>query len=80
MSTLSVVEAAVRMKTCTKTIYRMIDAGQLPAAKLGKGYVLLESDVMKYIEEQVFAQTEARQMVPTTKKKRVRRRVGSCSA
>ena len=80
MSTLSVAEVAARMKTCTKTIYRMIDAGQLPAARIGKAFVILESDVTKYIEEQVFAQTEARQMVPTTKKKRVRRRAGSCSA
>ena len=80
MSTLSVAEAAARMKSSQKTIYRLIDACQLPAARIGKSYVILESDVTKYIEEQVFAQTEARQMVPTTKKKRVRRRANSCSA
>ncbi len=74
MSTLSVSEAATRLNVCTKTVLRLIDECKLPAAKIGKGYVLLESDVMNYITQEVVAQTEARQANPTIRPRRVRRR------
>lgn len=80
MSTLSVSEAATRLNVCTKTVLRLIDECKLPAAKIGKGYVLLESDVMNYITQEVVAQTEARQANPTIRPRRVRRRTGSGSA
>ena len=80
MATLTVAQAAERMNVCTKTVLRLIDDCKLPAAKLGKGYVLLESDVMNFITQQVVAQTEARQANPTIRPRRVRRRTGSGSA
>lgn len=81
MGTLTVVQAAERMNTCTRTVLRYIDQCKLPAAKIGKGYVLLEEDVMNFITAEVVAQTEDRQAQPfTIKKRRVRKRAGSSSA
>lgn len=77
MGTLSVAQAAGLMCTCTRTVLRYISDCKLPAAKLGRGYVLLEEDVMNFITTEVVAQTEGRQAQPfTIKKRRVRKRAG----
>jgi excisionase family DNA binding protein len=58
--TLSIVEAASMMKVHTQTVRDMIHSGLLRAAQIGRAYVLLEKDVMQFIEAQVVAQTAKR--------------------
>jgi len=60
--TLSVPEASDLMNVHANTVFKMIDAGTLPAAKIGRAYVLLLDDVMNYIEQMVIKQTSARMM------------------
>jgi excisionase family DNA binding protein len=60
-STLSVPQAADRMNIHPETMLKMLQRGTIPAAKIGRSYVILEKDVMKYIEDQVIKQTAQRQ-------------------
>ena len=64
MSTLNVIEAAEVLKVHPKTVLDLIGNGELPAAKIGRGYVMLQRDVLAYIEKQVTAQTAARVGAP----------------
>jgi excisionase family DNA binding protein len=50
------------MNVHTNTVLKLIDAGTLPAAKIGRAYVLLLADVMKYVERMVLDQTSQRRM------------------
>lgn len=59
-STLSMIEAAGTLNVHPNTVARLIDSGELPAAKIGRSYVLLYKDVMDYIERLVIRQTAAR--------------------
>jgi excisionase family DNA binding protein len=61
MNTLSVPQAADRMKIHTETMLEMIRKGVIPAAKIGRSYVILEKDVMQHIENQIMKQTAERQ-------------------
>ena len=61
MSTLSAEEAAYRMKIHQETLMEYIRKGLLPAAKIGRAYVLLEKDVMDFIVQQIKKQTALRQ-------------------
>ena len=61
MSTLSVAQAAELMKVHKDTLLDMIHAGVIPAAKIGRSYVMLENDVMNYITSQIKTQTAQRQ-------------------
>lgn len=58
--TLGLVEAAELLKVHTNTVARLIDTGQIPAAKVGRAWVMLRRDVMRYIERQVMQQTAQR--------------------
>lgn len=59
-STLSMIEAAGTLNVHPNTVARLIDSGELPAAKIGRSYVLLYKDVMDYIERLVIRQTAER--------------------
>ena len=64
MSTLSVTEAAEMMKVHTCTVESLIHSCVLPAAKIGRAYVMMERDVLSYIEQQVIQQTSERMRSP----------------
>lgn len=64
MSTLSVTEAAEMMKVHTCTVESLIHSCTIPAAKIGRAYVMLERDVLSYIEQQVIQQTSERMRSP----------------
>lgn len=44
----------------TNTVAKLIDSGELPAAKIGRSYVLLYKDVMQFIENMIVRQTAER--------------------
>ncbi len=48
---LSTKEAAGRLGLTTRTLYRLIDAGQLPAYKFGRVIRLQEGEVDAFIEQ-----------------------------
>lgn len=60
MTTLSIPEAAALMKIHPETVKVYIRRGILPAAKIGRAYVLLEDDVSAFIKKQIKNQTEDR--------------------
>lgn len=67
MSTLDLRGAAALMNVHPRTVEAMARDGRLPAAKIGRAYVLLERDVEAFIEQQIASQTAARgQAAPTT--------------
>jgi excisionase family DNA binding protein len=47
---MSTQEAARRLGITTRTLYRFVDEGQLPAYKMGRVFRLKESDVDEFIE------------------------------
>jgi excisionase family DNA binding protein len=47
---LSTQEAARRMGITTRTLYRFVDEGQLPAYRMGRVFRLKQSDVDTFIE------------------------------
>ncbi len=57
MTTLDLQGAASLMKIHPVTLGRMINDGRIPAARIGRAYVLMERDVLGYIERQITAQT-----------------------
>lgn len=46
---LTVAEVASMLRVSTMTVYRLIKAGQLPAARVGKSYRVKEDDVDRYL-------------------------------
>ena len=64
MSTLSVTEAAEMMKVHTSTVESLIHSCIIPAARIGRAYVMMERDVLNYIEQQVIQQTSQRKRLP----------------
>ena len=60
MTTLDLRGAAALMKVNPRTVEAMARDGRLPAAKIGRAYVLMERDVLAFIERQIAAQTAAR--------------------
>jgi excisionase family DNA binding protein len=56
--------AADMMKVHPKTILDLISGGILPAARVGRAYVLLSKDVLSHIEQQIVAQTAERMRAP----------------
>jgi excisionase family DNA binding protein len=47
---LTVAEVARRLRVSNMTVYRLINAGQLPAARIGKSYRIRDTDVDTYLE------------------------------
>lgn len=60
MSTLDLRGAAALMNVHPRTVEAMARDGRLPAAKIGRAYVLLQEDVMAFIARQIASQTAAR--------------------
>ena len=52
--------AADLMKVHPKTVLDKINAGELPAAKVGRAYVMMTSDVLAHIQQAIASQTAAR--------------------
>jgi excisionase family DNA binding protein len=57
--------AADLMKIHPKSVQDKIAAGELPAAKVGRAYVLMTRDVLEYVERQIVKQTAERLGKPT---------------
>lgn len=60
MTTLDLQGAAALMKIHPVTLGRMINDGKIPAARIGRAYVMLERDVLGYVERQIAAQTASK--------------------
>lgn len=72
-STVSVPEASGILNVHPNTVFKLIDSGDLPAAKIGRSYVMLYKDVMDYIERLVIRQTSERQTGGPVPKRQYRR-------
>jgi excisionase family DNA binding protein len=46
---LTVAEVAKLLRVSSMTVYRLINAGELPAVRVGKSYRLREDDVDRYL-------------------------------
>lgn len=64
MPTMNVIEAAETLKVHPKTVEDLIRNGILPAAKIGRAWVMMTEHVMTYLEDQIIKQTAARRGVP----------------
>jgi len=80
-STVNVPEAAEILCVHQKTIWGLIAAGTLPAAKIGRAYVMLYRDVMAFAIQQIEHQTRQRmhgmptgQNLPAPPPRRTRRK------
>lgn len=60
MTTCNITEAARLLKVHEETVAELIRQHKLPAAKIGRAWVMLERDVMDYIERQIQLQTAER--------------------
>ncbi len=47
---LTVAEVASLMRVSKMTVYRLVHAGELPAARVGRSFRVAESDVHTYLE------------------------------
>jgi excisionase family DNA binding protein len=47
---LTVAEVATVMRVSKMTVYRLVHAGELPAARVGRSFRVAESDVHAYLE------------------------------
>jgi len=45
----TVAEVAKQLRVSNMTVYRLINAGELPALRIGKSYRLREDDVDRYL-------------------------------
>jgi excisionase family DNA binding protein len=48
---LTVAEVAQMLRVSNMTVYRLINAGELPALRIGKSYRLRDDDVDKYLAD-----------------------------
>lgn len=69
MSTLNVKEAADMLCVHPNTVFKLIDDCVIPAARIGRAYVLLEKHVLDYLENQVVIQTAKRMGLPQPRSK-----------
>ncbi len=58
--TVSSREAAHMLKVHYETVLDLIAKGELPAAKVGRAYVLMTQDVIDYVQKAVSEQTSKR--------------------
>ncbi len=59
-TTLNVSQASELMQIHPKTTLELIASGAIRAGKIGRAYVMLRSDVMRYVEDQIARQTQLR--------------------
>lgn len=48
---LTVAEVADQLRVSNMTVYRLINAGTLPAARVGRSYRLREDDIERYLAD-----------------------------
>jgi excisionase family DNA binding protein len=48
---MTVAEVARHLRVSNMTVYRLVNSGQLPAVRVGRGYRIREDDVRKYLEQ-----------------------------
>jgi excisionase family DNA binding protein len=60
MTTCNINEAARLLKVHEETVAEMIRSHKIPAAKIGRAWVMLERDLVEYIERQIQLQTAER--------------------
>jgi len=48
---LTVAEVADMLRVSNMTVYRLINAGSLPAVRVGKSYRLTEADIDRYLAQ-----------------------------
>lgn len=60
MKTHTVETAAEMLAVDPTTIRALIDDGKLPAAKIGRSYVMLENDLEEYLRQRIREQTAER--------------------
>lgn len=58
--TLTLTEAADVLKVHPKTVEDLIRDGVIPAAKIGRAWVMLSTDVLRYVEDEIIRQTAER--------------------
>lgn len=69
--------AACLMQVHYQTVADLIKAGKLPAAKVGRAYVILTRHVMDHIEREVARQTAERLGAPAVRSPKRRRQVAA---
>jgi excisionase family DNA binding protein len=52
MRFVTVAEVAAQLRVSNMTVYRLVQAGQLPAVRIGRSYRIHEEDVDKYLAAQ----------------------------
>ncbi len=73
--TLNTTEAADLLKVHPKTVEDLIKDGTIPAAKVGRAWVMLKAHVLQYLENKIIQETSVRRGMPaptirtTTRKK-----------
>lgn len=68
-TTVDIHQAADLMKVHPKTVLDLIGSGAIPAAKVGRAYVMLTKDVLSHIESAIVRQTAMRMRRPTNSPK-----------
>ncbi|MBW0449244.1 helix-turn-helix domain-containing protein [Paraburkholderia phenoliruptrix] len=63
-ATLDISGAADMMKMHPNSVLKLIQGGVLPAARIGRAYVLMTKDVMDFVEQQIISQTAERMQIP----------------
>jgi excisionase family DNA binding protein len=48
---MTVAEVARHLRVSNMTVYRLVNSGQLPAVRVGRGYRIREEDVRRYLEQ-----------------------------
>lgn len=61
MKTYNLQETANFLKVHAETVSRLAKSGQLPGAKIGRAWVFLEDDLIKYLREQIQSQVRERE-------------------
>lgn len=56
--------AAELLKVHPKTVSDLIAQGAIPAAKVGRAYVMMTKDVLAYVESSIVRQTAQRMRTP----------------
>ena len=64
MKTVDLKGAAEILKVHPKTVSDLIASGAIPAARIGRAYVMLEKDVLDFVEQAIVRQTAVRMRTP----------------
>lgn len=62
--TVDIQGASALLKIHPKSVLDLIASGAIPAARVGRAYVMLTRDVMAHVEQLIISQTAQRLQVP----------------